>query len=89
MSDFLLILIVLAIFAGGYQVMGRIDRFLDSSFHCELPEYQQHPPSSIMLSDSLSDEELIDAIRHFAAQHEQTIIILRDSMPDDAGGNNT
>lgn len=88
MNEFLILLIVLATFAGGYFVMGGIDRFLARNFCNEPPEYQQQRPSSMMLTDSLSDEELICAIRHFASQHKQIVIILRDSMPDD-GGNDT
>jgi len=84
-NEFLIILIVLATFAGGYFVMGRIDRFLARNFCNEPPEYQQQRPSSMMLTDSLSDEELIHSIRHFAAQHKQTVIILRESLPDDGG----
>ena len=85
MNEFLIVLIVLAVFAGGYFVMGGIDRFLACSLSNDPPEYQQQHPCSMMLTDSLSDEELICAIRHFAAQHKQTVIILRDSMPDDGG----
>ena len=85
MTEFLIILIVLATFAGGYFVMGGIDRFLARSLNNEPPEYQQQRPSSMMLTDSLSDEELIHSIRHFAAQHKQTVIILRESLPDDGG----
>ena len=85
MNEFLIILIVLATFAGGYFVMGGIDRFLARSLNNEPPEYQQQRPSSMMLTDSLSDEELIHSIRHFAAQHKQTVIILQESLPDDGG----
>ena len=85
MNEFLIVLIVLAVFVGGYYVMGGIDRFLARSLNNEPLEYQQRPPCSMMLTDSLSDEELIHSIRHFAAQHKQTVIILRESLPDDGG----
>ena len=88
MNEFLILLIVLATFAGGYFVMGVIDRFLARNFCNEPPEYQQQRPSSMMLTDSLSDEELIRTIRHFSAQHGHSIMILRESLPDD-GGNDT
>lgn len=87
MSEVWILLIALAIFAGGYLIMDRIDRFLDRSFRSEPPAYQQQHPSSVMLTEDLSDEELIRSIRLFAAQHEQICIILRDSKPDGAGGN--
>lgn len=87
MNEFLILLIVLATFAGGYFVMGGIDRFLARNFCNEPPEYQQRP-SCMMLPDSLSDEELIRTIRHFSAQHGHSIMILRESLPDD-GGNDT
>ena len=85
MNEFLIVLIVLAVFVGGYYVMSGIDRFLARNFCNEPPEYQQQSPSSMMLTDSLSDEELIHSIRHFAVQHKQTVIILRESLPDDGG----
>ena len=87
MNAFLIMLILLAIFAGGYCIMDKIDRILFCSFHGEPLEYQQRP-SCMMLPDSLSDEELIRTIRHFSAQHGHSIMILRRSLPDD-GGNNT
>ena len=34
------------------------------------------------------ERELIRSIRHFSAQHEHSIMILRESLPDD-GGNDT
>ena len=87
MNAFLIILIMLAIFAGGYCIMDKIDRILSCSFHGEPLEYQQRP-SYMMLPDSLSDEELIRTIRHFSAQHEHSVLILREPLPDD-GGNDT
>ena len=87
MNAFLIILIMLAIFAGGYCIMDKIDHVLSSSFHGEPSKYQQRP-SCMMLPDSLSDEELIRTIRHFSAQHGHSIMILRGSLPDD-GGNDT
>ena len=84
MNVFLIILIMLAIFAGGYCIMDKIDRILSYSFHGEPSEYQQRP-SCMMLPDSLSDEELIRTICHFSAQHEHSIMILRESLPDDGG----
>lgn len=87
MNTFLIILIILAIFAGGYCIMDKIDRILFCSFHGKPLEYQQRP-SCMMHPDSLSDEELIRSIRRFSAQHEHSIMILRESLPDD-GGNDT
>ena len=87
MNAFLIILIILAIFAGGYCIMDKIDRILFCSFHGEPLEYQQRP-SCMMHPDSLSDEELIRSIRRVSAQHEHSIMILRESLPDD-GGNDT
>ena len=87
MNAFLIMLILLAIFAGGYCIMDKIDRILFCSFHGEPLEYQQRP-SCMMHPDSLSDEELIRTIRHFSAQHGYSIMILRESLPDD-GGNDT
>ena len=84
MNAFLIILIMLAIFAGGYCIMDKIDHVLSSSFHGEPSKC----PSCMMLPDSLSDEELIRTIRHFSAQHGHSIMILRESLPDD-GGNDT
>ena len=37
---------------------------------------------------NLATEELIRTIRHFSAQHGHSIMILRESLPDD-GGNDT
>ena len=86
MNAFLIMLILLAIFAGGYCIMDKIDRILFCSFHGEPSKYQQRP-SCIMLPDSLSDEDLIRSIRRFSAQHEHSIMILRESLPDDGGNN--
>ncbi len=83
MKDFLLILIIVAALAGGYFVMGWIDRFLASSCRNEPSAYQKQAPSCIMLTDRLSDEELIRSVRQFAKQHGPTCIILQHSPPDD------
>ena len=87
MNAFLIMLILLAIFAGGYCIMDKIDRILFCSFHGEPSKYQQRP-SCMMHPDSLSDEDLIRSIRRFSAQHGHSIMILRESLPDD-GGNDT
>ena len=87
MNAFLIILIMMAIFAGGYCIMDKIDHVLSSSFHGEPLEYHQRP-SCKMLPHSLSDEDLIRSSRRFSAQHELSIMILRESLPDD-GGNDT
>ena len=87
MNAFLIILIMLAIFAGGYWIMDKTDHILSCSFHGEKMESQQRP-SRMMIPDSMSDEELIRTIRYFSAQHGHSIMILRESLPDD-GGNDT
>lgn len=77
MTDLLLILIIPVFILAGYWAMSRLDTFLNRSFQREPPACPEKKPACLMLSDRIRDEELLQAIRQFTAQHPHTSIILR------------
>lgn len=81
MKELLLIAAIFAVVAGGFFVMDRVDRLLSSSFPSEPPSFRRMNPSGMLLTDRLSDEEIIRSIRRFASEHGRVSIILQDEPP--------
>lgn len=83
MTDILLILSVLGVFAFGYFLMTRLDKFLDENRVAIQKENEKKEPSCIMLTEEMSDEDIADEVRRFREKHESTRILLYDSTDTD------
>ena len=79
MAELLLIVSLLGVFAFGFFLMGRLDRFLDENRKALLKENESREPSEILLPQGLSDSEVLSEIHRFRETHGTVDIILSDS----------
>lgn len=78
MKEVFLILAVLGIFAYIYFLISKLDIFLKKNHKAILQEQEKREPSCIILTDDLSDEELLKEIRTFRDHHANANIVLYD-----------
>ncbi len=77
--DILLILCVLGVFVFGYFLMARLDKFLDENRKAIEKENEEREPSCVMLTEEMSDEDIVEEVKKFRETHKGTRIILYDS----------
>ena len=65
MAELLLIVSLLGIFAFGFYLMSRLDRFLEENRKALLKENESREPSEILLPQGLSESEILCEIRRF------------------------
>ena len=78
MAELLLIVSLLGIFAFGFYIMCRLDRFLEENRKALLKESNSREPSEILLLQGLSDREILSEIHRFRETHGKVDIILSD-----------
>ena len=83
MAELLLIVSLLGIFAFGFYVMCRLDRFLEENRKALLKENESCEPSEVLLPHGLSDSEILSEIRRFQETHGTVVIILSDGKEDE------
>ena len=83
MAELLLIVSLLGIFAFGFYLMSRLDRFLEENRKALLKENESREPSEILLPHGLSDSETLSEIRRFRETHGNVDIILSDGQKND------
>ena len=83
MAELLLIVSLLGIFAFGFYLMSRLDRFLEENKKALLKENESREPSEILLPHGLSDSEILSEIRRFRETHGTIDIILSDGKEDE------
>lgn len=83
MAELLLIVSLLGIFAFGFYVMCRLDRFLEENRKALLKENESCEPSKVLLPHGLSDSEILSEIRRFRETHGTINIILSDGKEDE------
>ena len=83
MAELLLIVSLLGIFAFGFYIMCRLDRFLEENRKALLKENESCEPSEILLPHGLSESEILCEIRRFQETHGTVDIILSDGKEDE------
>ena len=83
MAELLLIVSLLGIFAFGFYIMCRLDRFLEENRKALLKENESREPSEILLPQGLSESEILCEIRRFRKTHGNVDIILSDGKEDE------
>lgn len=78
MKEGLLIIAMFGIFVYGYFLMGKLGKFLEENHRTIEEETEKKEPSCVMLTENLSDEEIIEEIHRFRNKHEKLKIILYD-----------
>ena len=83
MAELLLIFSLLGIFAFGFYLMSRLDRFLEENRQALLKENESREPSEILLPQGLSESEILCEIRRFRETHGNVDINLSDGQKND------
>lgn len=83
MAELLLIVSLLGIFAFGFYIMCRLDRFLEENRKALLRENESCEPSEVLLPHGLSDSEVLSEIHRFRETHGNVDIILSDEQKND------
>ena len=83
MTELLLIVSLLGIFAFGFYIMCRLDRFLEENRKALLKENESCEPSEVPLPHGLSESEILCEIRRFRETHGKVDIILSDGQKND------
>ena len=83
MAELLLIVSLLGIFAFGFYLMSRLDRFLEKNRKALLKENKFREFSEILLPQELSDSEILSEIHRFRETHGKVDIILSDGQKND------
>ena len=83
MAELLLIVSLLGIFAFGFYIISRLDRFLGENRKALLKESESREPSEILLPHGLSDSEILSEIHRFRETHGTVDIILSDGQKND------
>lgn len=79
MRETLLVIMLALVFGLGYVLMKKLDWFLVDNRKAMEKETEEVEPSRIMLTNALSDEEIMDEIRRFRVKHENvTILVCED-----------
>ena len=82
MAELLLIVSLLGVFAFGFYIMCRLDRFLEENRKTLLKENESREPFEILLPQGLSDSEILREIHRFRETHGKVDIILSDEKED-------
>lgn len=83
MAELLLIVSLLGIFAFGFYIMCRLDRFLEENRKALLKKNESREPSEVLLPHGLSDSEVLSEIHRFRETNGNVDIILSDGQKND------
>ena len=78
-GSIILILAMSGVFGFGFYLMTKLDKFLDENRKAIEKENESCEPSCVMLTNSLTDEEILEEIRRFRKRHEDINVLLYDS----------
>ena len=82
MREVLLVLAVLLLFGYVYILRRKLDRFLSENRKSIEEKSGKTEPSRIMLTNDLSDEEILNEIRQFCVKHKNARIVIFDDMDE-------
>lgn len=78
MKEVILVAVVLCIFAFGFFVMMRLDKFLETNCKHIDEDNDIKGPSFIMLTEEMTTDEMITEIKKYRNQHTKMRIIMYD-----------
>ena len=78
-GSIILILSMSGVFGFGFYLMTKLDKFLDANRKAIEKENESREPFCVMLTNSLTDEEILEEIRRFRKLHEDINVLLYDS----------
>lgn len=77
-SDMILILCVLVCFAFGSFLMTRLDKFLNENYETIEKESEKRVPDYIMLTEEMTDDEIVQEVKRFRKLHEGSSVVIYD-----------
>jgi len=83
-KDVILVISVLGAFAFGYFLTKRLDIFLNENREAIEKEKEKKEPSCVVLTEGLSDEELVNEVKLFLDKHEGVRVVLYGSAGTDS-----
>ncbi len=83
MKDVVLMIAVLAAFAFGFYIMKCVDDFLYENYKNKHSETENREAPCVMLTDNMTEDEIIKEIRDFKKKHEYMEIYLCDKTVSD------
>lgn len=81
LKDAVFVLSIIAVFVLIYFLISRLDGYLDAGRRASHLTEEKHLPDSVVLTDRLTDEEILKEIRKFRTEHDGVLVVLYD--PDD------
>ena len=78
-GSIILILAMSGVFVFGFYLITKLDKFLDENRKAIEKEDESCEPSCVMLTNTLTDEEIWEEIRRFRKRHEDINVLLYDS----------
>lgn len=87
MKDVLLVVALIGILIYGYFLMGKLDKILETKRYTDKTENSDsdndgEPASCVMLTDDLTDEEIVDELKRFRKKHEKTRVIFYEETDE-------
>lgn len=79
MMDIALMIAVLGVFAFGFYITKHVDNFLDENYKNMHINAEKIEPTCVMLTDNMSEDEMIKEILAFKEKHGKVSIYLCDS----------
>ena len=77
--DIVLVVSVLGVFVFGYFLMTRLDKFLNENRKAIEKENEKKEPTCVLLTEEMSDEEIVTEIKRFRDKHAGARLVLYDS----------
>lgn len=82
MGEWVLVIAVLAVSIFCFFLMSRLDKFLDENRDAIEKESEAAEPSCVMLTEELSEEEIMAEIIRFKSTHSKMRVVLYDCSND-------
>lgn len=83
MKEAILIFVLVGMLGYGYFWMGKLDLFLRGHRKSIEKTSEAKAPSCVVLTETMSDEEITEEIRRFRAAHPHTCVVLYDTIDAD------
>lgn len=78
MKELILIGFAVLLISLGFFLIKKLDKFLNEDRNFIKDKESAQPPSCIMLTDELTDEQIMDEIRSFKESHTNVQIVVYD-----------
>ncbi len=77
--DIVLVILALGVFVFGFFLVARLDKFLDENRKAIEKENEKKEPYCVLLTEEMSEEEIVTELKRFRDKHASTRIVLYDS----------